>query len=193
MTEILKPVPELLLPETCWYSSRTNAPRAMKKHTAIGLHKISGSRDFPEDPFNIDRIIKEIMVPLRVSYNIVITREAEARIWVPLEFQSFHAGLSTYKGQNYCNRFMIGISLVSTGKKHNGEPAYLPEQITKLSEVIAQLIGEFHIGINNITTHELIRYNWNRKHPKNRADSREGDPGEEFDWENFRETLEEML
>lgn len=193
MSDLLKPIPAFLLPETCWYSSKTNAPRPMNNHTAIGLHKISGINLFKNDPFNIDKIISKIMVPLRVSYNIVITREAAARVWVPVNFQAFHAGYSRYKRQDYCNRFMIGIAIVSTGKQHEGEPAFTDPQIRKLADVTAELVQTFDIDKQDIVSHEIIRNNWNKKHPTLKTESRSGDPGEHFPWEKYYTYLEDLL
>ncbi|GMQ79402.1 MAG: hypothetical protein BMS9Abin02_1990 [Anaerolineae bacterium] len=186
---LLKLDQDLLLPTVCWYRSKTNLPKPMHEHTSIAFHKISGKNLFPDDPFNLDRIVDEIMVPYRVSYHLVITREPSVRMWVPFDYQSFHAGLSRYQGREYCNNFMIGIGLLSTGIAHQGQPAYLPGQIELLAQVSAELMDRYPINDRSFTSHEFIRNNWNKHNPENPGQSRQGDPGGNFPWANFRKRL----
>ncbi len=190
MTDILEVDKDLLLPNTCWYSSKTNLPKPMLDHTGITFHKISGKNLFPGDPFNLDRIVKEIMMVYRVSYHIIITRESEARVWVPLDFQAFHAGQSRYMGKEYCNNFMVGIGIMSTGYAHHGEPAFLTNQIDTLAKVCAEIMSKYtSITDKSFTSHEFIRNNWNKHNPENPGESRQGDPGGNFPWGLLREKM----
>lgn len=183
----------MVLPNICWHSSKTNAPRPMRKHTGIVLHKISGKNLFPEDPFNLDEIIKQIMVPYRVSYHIVITRQGDIRVWVPFEYQAFHAGLSRYKREEYCNSFMMGIGLLSTGLGHHGEPAFTPIQVKACAAVSAELMRGYEIQQDAVTSHEFIRNNWNKHNPDKPGSSRAGDPGALWPWNGYRRLLTEAL
>ncbi len=192
MTELLELIPEELLPNPCWYSSKNNQPRRMKLHTGICLHKISAINILPNDPFNVSKIIYDIMLPLKVSYNILVPRNGEERLWVPLDYQSFHAGRSRYKGQDYCNKFMIGIGIVSTGKKYNNRPAYQDIQIQKVAEICGMLLERYGIKKDDIVSHEYIRAAWNDKYPDRKADSREGDPGDQLPWEALYDYIEDF-
>lgn len=153
----------------------------------IVLHKISGKYAFPDDPFNTSRIITEILIPYKVSYNIMIGRDGEPIRLVPEGAIAYHAGKSIYNSKNYCNNFMLGVGLVSTGED------YKAVQIDTLAKIIIKVGGANEFGIDSVTTHEKVRNTWNRAYPDNPGDSREGDPGEAFPWHTLRLAVKEVI
>ncbi len=167
------------LPDTCWHSSKTGEPYPMHRRDGAVIHKISGIYAFPNMPFDLDQIIEKILVPYRLSYSIVITRQpVEAVRFVPDGFQAFHAGRSRFEGEDYCNRFMDGVALVSTGKAYGDEPAFLDEQIERLIEHLVAEMRRHGYGQDRITSHQNVRAVWNATHPEKKAQSRFGDPGD---------------
>lgn len=171
------------LPTRCWYSrSAGNKPLEMENVLGICLHKISGKIAFPEDMYNKDRIVKEIFEKLRVGYNIWIDQEGNAELLVPLGTQAFHAGKSRYRGMNYCNKFLIGIGLISNGHE------FSDKMIDTLAEITLYLMDKYRFDNQSITTHQYIRNSWNNKYPNSLGESRMGDPGD-FPWSKFRDLI----
>lgn len=180
------------LPRTCWTRKRTGKPMEMRRVSGMVLHKISGLYAFPDDPFNPQLIDEKILVPYRLSYHLQIYRDGVASKRVPGLLQAFHAGLSRFEGEEYCNGFMIGVALVSKGKTVNGVSAFEPGQIEKVVDVAAWYINEHDFDQSRITSHQQIRNGWNGHHPERPGDSRQGDPGE-FPWVEFRDRLRDRL
>ena len=185
-----------LLPDTCWHSSRTGKPWPMVRRDGAVIHKISGIYKFPDDPFDLDQIIEKLLVYYRSSYSVIITRHpVEVIRFVPDGIQAFHAGRSRFDGENYCNRFMDGVALVSTGKQyrdesvlrahHGDEPAFLDEQIERLIEHLVAEMRRHGYGQDRITSHQNVRAIWNATYPQKKAQSRFGDPGD-LPWNDVR-------
>ncbi len=180
------------LPRTCWTRRKTGEPMEMYQVTGIVLHKISGRYVFPDKPFDPQLIDEQILIPNRLSYTIMIYRDGTAVRRVPEPYQSFHAGFSRYDGEEYCNRFMIGICLVSKGYSDQQSRAFEPVQIDKLADITTWLMGRHDFPAERITSHEHVRTRWNEAHPNEKAQSRRGDPGT-FPWQLFRERLVDLI
>jgi N-acetylmuramoyl-L-alanine amidase len=56
----------------------------------------------------------------KASAHFVIDREGRATQLAVCNMQTWHAGLSSYKGREYVNRFSIGIALVGPGQRRAG-------------------------------------------------------------------------
>jgi len=174
---------DLYLPKRCWYSqSAGHKPLEMEQVLGICLHKISGKIAFPEDKYNKQRIVKEIFEKYRVSYNIWIDQNGEVELLVPWGYQAFHAGKSRWKGKNYCNKFLIGIGLISDGIE------FSDSMIDALAETYLSIKEKYMLGEGSITTHEHIRRVWNSTYPNSMGESRQGDPGR-FPWQKFRDLI----
>ena len=104
---------------------------------------------------------------------------------MPDDLQAFHAGRSRFDGENYCNKFMDGVALVSTGRAHDDEPAFLDEQVERLIEHLVAEMRRHGYGQDRITSHQNVRAVWNATHPEKRAQSRFGDPGD-LPWNHVR-------
>jgi len=174
---------EMFLPRRCWYSQNAgNKPLDMEDVLGVCLHKISGKIAFPEDPYNKERIVKEIFEKYRVSYNIWIDQEGIVELLVPWRKQAFHAGKSRWRGKNYCNKFLIGIGLISDGHE------FSDKMMDSLAELLLYLMDEFRFTPAEVTTHQHIRRLWNSTYPSAQGDDRTGDPGR-LPWDKLRDLM----
>ena len=113
------------------------------------------------DP-NADSFYPEI-VHLRVSAHFFIRRTGELVQLVPCDQRAWHAGLSSWKGQQRCNDFSIGIELEGCGTV-----PFEGEQYETLVTLIRTLKARY--PIQDVVGHEHI------------APGRKDDPGPCFDW-----------
>ena len=112
---------------------------------------------------------------LEVSSHLLIRRDGSVTQYVPFHERAWHAGLSSYKGQENCNDFSIGIELEGTD--------YIPytdEQYVELACCCKALFEHYKtLSAESIVGHSDV------------APGRKTDPGESFDWERFRRLLGE--
>lgn len=158
----------------------------------IIFHKISGIYLFPEDPFNYQRICKEILepsadVPSALSYNFIIRRSGRIMRTVPGGFRAKHAGYSRLDGRDYCNSFTFGVAAISTGKALGQEPALTTMQVDALCWLTNFLVRTRRVNPQLLASHEYVRELHNATHPDKKAQSRAGDPGPYFPWNDIRQ------
>lgn len=113
--------------------------------------------DETEHPFY--SVIKD----LRVSSHFFITRAGETVQFVSCNDMAYHAGASSFRGREKCNRFSVGIELEGC----DFEP-FADEQYDALNRLLAALRRQY--PITAVTGHQNI------------APSRKTDPGHFFDW-----------
>jgi AmpD protein len=111
---------------------------------------------------------------LRVAAHCLIRRDGEIVQYVPFDKRAWHAGVSSWRGRERCNDFSIGIELEGTD-----EQAFSEAQYQSLCAVTQLLIKHYPITADNITGHSDI------------APGRKTDPGPHFDWQAFRQQLQE--
>jgi len=108
---------------------------------------------------------------LKVSPHLFIKRNGDITQFVPFHERAWHAGISTYKGQENCNDFSIGIEL--EGADHI---PYTPEQYQQLTQCCEALIEHYPLlNTDSITGHSDV------------SPGRKTDPGESFDWGFIKE------
>ena len=107
---------------------------------------------------------------MRVSAHFLIRRAGELIQFVSCERRAWHAGMSVWKRQEFCNDFSIGIELEGTD-----EIPYAPAQYTMLARLIRALKRAF--PIEDIAGHSDI------------APGRKTDPGAAFDWARLHRLL----
>lgn len=113
---------------------------------------------------------------LRVSSHLLIRRDGEPVQYVPFDKRAWHAGVSSYDGREQCNDFSIGIELEGT----DDEP-YEVVQYQRLAECVIALLKAYpQLAVERITGHSDI------------APGRKTDPGPHFDWNYFRQLLNEL-
>ncbi len=108
-----------------------------------------------------------ILVNFRVSSHFVIERDGTVKQFVSCDDMAYHAGVSSFKQQEKCNHFSIGIELEGC----DFEP-FTQEQYESLLPLLGQLCQQY--PIEWITGHQHI------------APNRKTDPGHFFDWQQLK-------
>tara|TARA_A100001388_G_C28542255_1_gene390811 strand:- start:50 stop:589 length:540 start_codon:yes stop_codon:yes gene_type:complete len=110
---------------------------------------------------------------LKVSSHFLIERSGSLKQYVSTEKKAWHAGVSSFKGEENCNDFSIGIELEGT---ENTE--YEKVQYNILVELIAVLMKKYpNISKDRIVGHSEI------------APRRKKDPGIKFDWKFIKSKI----
>lgn len=110
---------------------------------------------------------------LKVSAHCLIDRMGNIIQYVPLTERAWHAGVSTYVGQENCNDYSIGIELEGVD-----DLPYTKEQYRSLVSLITLL----QVAYPNITSDRIVGHNVI-------APDRKTDPGPAFDWALLYELL----
>lgn len=122
------------------------------------------------DP-NAHPVFEEIY-QLRVSAHCLIRRNGEVIQYVSFDDRAWHAGESSYQGQDKCNDFSIGIELEGAD-----DIPYTDEQYQQLSAITRAIKVQYPEVSDNIVGHCDI------------APERKTDPGDAFDWDKFKKLL----
>ena len=123
--------------------------------------------DPTEDPY-----FKEIS-DLKVSSHFLIERTGILKQFVSTNSRAWHAGESSFQGKNNCNDFSIGIELEGTDNS-----IFEDVQYSKLIELTRTLMQNYpKISKNRIVGHSFI------------APGRKSDPGDFFDWKNYKSKI----
>lgn len=110
---------------------------------------------------------------MKVSSHLLIERTGRVVQFVSFDHRAWHAGISSYEGQNNCNDFSIGIELEGAD-----DIFYTDEQYDSLKKVTRQLLVTYPtLTSTRITGHEQI------------APGRKTDPGPAFDWPRYLQSL----
>ena len=161
------------------YSDRINESdiRLIVIHCISLPPKIYGN-SYIEDFFcnklntNDHKYFKEIN-DLKVSSHILIKRTGEIIQFVPFHKKAWHAGSSSYRNEENCNEFSIGIEL----EGYHTEK-YTKHQYKSLQEVSMALINNYKdLNKDNIVGHSDI------------SPDRKLDPGKYFEWNYYLERL----
>jgi N-acetyl-anhydromuramoyl-L-alanine amidase len=103
---------------------------------------------------------------LEVSAHLLIRRDGELVQFVPFTQRAWHAGASSFRGQDCCNDYSIGVEL-----EGEDEMPYTDEQYTTLTGVSRAIVTAYPaISGREIAAHSDI------------APGRKTDPGPAFDW-----------
>lgn len=114
---------------------------------------------------------------LQVSAHLLIRRDGERLQYVAFSRRAWHAGRSSYRGQERCNDFSIGIELEGTDQIPYADPQY-----RELARVIRVLRRHYpDIQPDAIVGHADI------------APGRKTDPGPVFNWAELRRLLDQPL
>ncbi|MFT2092382.1 1,6-anhydro-N-acetylmuramyl-L-alanine amidase AmpD [Paraglaciecola sp. 2405UD69-4] len=110
---------------------------------------------------------------MRVSAHCLIQRDGHIVQFVPFNKRAWHAGLSSFQGQNRCNDYSIGVEL--EGADHI---PYTDAQYKSLQHLSIALQRTYpSITLGRIVGHNDI------------APGRKTDPGVSFDWGRYRQLL----
>ncbi|UJF20099.1 1,6-anhydro-N-acetylmuramyl-L-alanine amidase AmpD [Vibrio sp. SS-MA-C1-2] len=123
-----------------------------------------GTLDTKQHPFF------SILEGLEVSAHCLIRRDGEVIQFVPFNGRAWHAGKSSFAGQQRCNDFAIGIELEGTDTT-----AYTEIQYQVLQHLANKLVKKYpKITKERMTGHQFI------------AADRKTDPGLIFDWSKLK-------
>lgn len=114
---------------------------------------------------------------LKVSCHFLIRRDGEIIQYVPVNRRAWHAGESCYKDRFVCNDYSIGIEL--EGEDHT---PYTAVQYERLLLIVAELMDAYP----TIEKHDIVGH-------ADIAPGRKTDPGEVFEWSEFRKKLSARL
>lgn len=110
---------------------------------------------------------------LRVSAHLMIDRSGATYQYVPFDKVAWHAGESSWRSRNNCNRFSIGIEL-----QGSDEEAFEEVQYVTLGRILRTLIAHYpRLGLQSVVGHCHI------------APLRKTDPGRHFDWSRVSREL----
>jgi len=103
---------------------------------------------------------------LEVSAHLLIRRDGKLVQFVPFTQRAWHAGASSFRGQDCCNDYSIGVEL-----EGEDEMPYTDEQYTTLTGASRAIVTAYPvISGREIAAHSDI------------AQGRKTDPGPAFDW-----------
>lgn len=112
---------------------------------------------------------------LKVSSHLLIRRDGQVVQFVPLHKRAWHAGLSNFDGRSGCNDFSIGIELEGVD-----DIPYTPIQYVVLADLCITMKQHYaRINKDHIVGHSDI------------APGRKTDPGAAFEWDFFKNLLDE--
>jgi AmpD protein len=107
---------------------------------------------------------------LRVSSHFLIRRDGTTAQFVSTNDRAWHAGVSSYLGQERCNDFSIGIELEGTDSDPFDAIQYV--ELVALTRTL-----QCRYQLTDVAGHEHI------------ASGRKTDPGPFFDWAAYRRAL----
>ncbi|MAZ05647.1 1,6-anhydro-N-acetylmuramyl-L-alanine amidase AmpD [Marinobacter sp. SS8-8] len=113
---------------------------------------------------------------IQVSAHLLIRRDGDVVQFVSLLDRAWHAGRSSFQGQEECNDFSIGIELEGTDDVPYTSGQY--HQLARAADLI--MLAWPDIIASRIVGHSDI------------APGRKSDPGPAFDWQHFREALKQI-
>jgi len=113
---------------------------------------------------------------IQVSAHLLIRRDGAVVQFVSLLDRAWHAGRSSFDGQEECNDFSIGIELEGADDVPYTSGQY--HQLARVADLI--MLAWPDITAGRIAGHSDI------------APGRKSDPGPAFDWQHFRATLKQI-
>lgn len=100
-----------------------------------------------------------------VSCHVMIDTDGSRYVLAPPEAITWHAGRSRLNGKDGCNNFTVGIEF----QGNTVEEPLTDRQIESAVDYMLPIIEQYHIPLDNIVTHEQIRDNYRKAHPKTKT------------------------
>ena len=116
----------------------------------------------------------EEIADLQVSSHLFVDREGQLIQFVDLNKKAWHAGISEFEGKKECNDFSIGIELEGTDTEPYSDKQYL--SLISLTNCLME-------SYSGISTERIVGHS-------DIAPSRKTDPGESFDWNRYKNSLD---
>ena len=179
------------LPSACYKAKNGLARYMTELPRGVVVHYTSGRWEFPDDIYNPEKILTEILIPERLSYHALILRDGTIWELMPKHYQAFHAGYSRMLGHDFCNAFCYGLAFISTGRPEAGHAvAYTDAQLLNAATYIAHVL-KIH-NLDRIQGHDQVRTSWNARYPEKKQPDKP-DPGPNFPWARFKGAVASML
>ena len=102
----------------------------------------------------------------KVSSHVVIDTDGTRYVLADPTVVTYHAGLSILRGMEHCNYCTIGIEF----QGNTLEKPLTGEQIASAIEYLLPMIETYHIPLDNIVTHEMVRNAYREQYPDKRCD-----------------------
>ncbi|MEI7810776.1 MAG: N-acetylmuramoyl-L-alanine amidase, partial [bacterium] len=99
------------------------------------------------------------------SAHVLIMKDGTRHLFNTDDYVMAHAGKSEFHNRNAVNYFSLGIEL--EGASTVGQ--FSVAQLESLLEYLRPRIEKYHIPLENITTHKIIRNNYIKKHPNEKV------------------------
>ena len=156
----------------------------------VMLHFSSAILEDPEDPFNLDRMVR-VYNDSGASTHYVIDREGNVWCFVPEDRVAWHAGDGSWKDdpelKNRMSYHSIGIELLAVGSERDMGKYLKPEEYRKIPEEYIGYTDAQYEALKKLVTDLCERYGFpaDREHVighEEYAPDRKRDPGELFDW-----------
>lgn len=110
----------------------------------------------------VERSLQILSSPAKkVGTHVVIDTDGTRYIMADPTVVTFHAGRSVLNGREGCNNFTVGIEF----QGNTLEAPLTNDQIQSGVEYLLPIIAQYHIPIENIVTHEMVRDAYKRLHP----------------------------
>ncbi len=109
-----------------------------------------------------ERSLQILTSPQRgVGTHVVIDTDGTRYVLCRPDQVTFHAGPSILHGKESCNSFTVGIEF----QGNTLERPLTDDQILSGIEYLEPLIRKYHIPLDNIVTHEMVRKAYKRQYP----------------------------
>ncbi len=106
--------------------------------------------------------------PRGVGAHVVIDYDGTRYIMCAADIITYHAGPSALHGRESCNQFCVGVEFVG----NTLSKPLTDDQILSGIEYLKPIIAKYHIPMENIVTHEMVRKAYQRLHPEKSTPSK---------------------
>ena len=114
----------------------------------------------------IERSLEVLTTPInKVGTHCLIDTDGTRYILCDPEIVTFHAGKSVLNDREKCNEFTIGVEF----QGNTLEEPLTDNQICSAIQYLLPVIDRYHISLDSIVTHEMIRDNYMLKYPEKRT------------------------
>ena len=101
----------------------------------------------------------------KAGTHVVIDTDGTRYIMADPTAVTYHAGLSILNGREHCNYFTIGIEF----QGNTLEKPLTDDQIASGIQYVLPIMAKYHIPLDNIVTHGMIRAAYIEIHPEKRS------------------------
>ncbi len=114
----------------------------------------------------IERSLEVLTTPInKVGTHCLVDTDGTRYILCDPTVVTFHAGKSVLNDREKCNEFTIGIEF----QGNTLEEPLTDDQISSAIQYLLPIIDRYHISLDSVVTHEMIRDNYMLKYPEKRT------------------------